>query len=102
MSWKRGKGYEKAYCASLDQIEEMKKEQCTRLGREWSDPKGKAPKRCCPHCSKPVSVKNHHMERHILTEMGEVAYRRHYYWCADCRRGFFPKDEELGFDEENL
>ena len=102
MSWKKGKGYEKAYSASIEELAEMKKAQCVRLGREWSDPECQAPKQPCPHCGKAVSVKTRHKERRVLTGLGEVTYRRHYYWCPVCRKGFFPKDEELGFDEENL
>jgi hypothetical protein len=83
-------------------METMKKRECERLGRAWSDPEGPAPKRVCPRCGKPVSAKARHVGRTVLTGMGEVTYRRHHYWCGDCRQGFFPKDEELGFDEEAL
>jgi len=102
MSWKKGQGYEASYCASLERVEEEKRRQREELSREWSDPPGPASKRCCPQCGKMVSIKARHVERTILTGIGEVTYRRHHYWCPSCRHGFFPKDNELGFDEENL
>ena len=102
MSWKKGHGYESSYSGSLERIEAEKRRQCEELSRQWSDPDGAAPQRACPRCGQAVSVKARHVERMILTGIGTVTYRRDHYWCPSCRHGFFPKDHELGFDEDNL
>lgn len=102
MSWKSGKGYEKDYCSSLSNLETFKKGECEKLGRKWSDDSDAFPKKPCPKCGQSVSFKAKNVPRTVVTEMGEVTYRRHHYWCNDCRCGFYPKDIELGFDDENL
>lgn len=32
----------------------------------------------------------------LLTIVGEVAYKRSYYVCTDCRKGMYPLDQKLG------
>jgi hypothetical protein len=43
----------------------------------------------CPSCGHPMELKGHR-QRWVVTQAGEVALRRPYYYCADCRRGLFP------------
>lgn len=102
MNWKSGKGYEKEYCSSLSNLESFKKKECEKLGKKWSDKPEVHPKQTCPHCGREVSFKAKNVLRTVVTEMGEVTFSRHHYWCNDCRSGFHPKDIELGFDDENL
>lgn len=43
----------------------------------------------CPKCQAEMRYKGQ-KERRVRTRSGEVSLRRAYYYCPDCRRGFFP------------
>ncbi len=74
---------------------------CKRLSHKWSDPKGKAEAVACPQCGKAAWVKKYGVKRTIVSRFGEVPVYRDYYVCR-CGHGFYPRDIEMGFDEENL
>ena len=95
-------GYLKSYQASLDRLQQTKAAECQQLSAEWSETRHFAPHRPCPRCGKPLPVNNFSVPRNIITKIGAVAYRRHYYYCAGCQFGFYPRDEELGLDPEDL
>lgn len=98
------KGYETTYEKALDDVDAFRSAKCEQLAKEWSDPdnRNKAKKKRCPRCGRWTSVHKYHVKRRILTRMGEVEYRRHYYYCHKCSQGFYPKDEELGFEKEEM
>jgi hypothetical protein len=49
----------------------------------------------CPGCGEEMAMKGYR-KRRVVTEAGEVELERAYYYCAKCRRGFFPLDERWG------
>jgi len=98
----KNKGYLSSYHASLDRLQQTQDAECQTLAAEWSEPRDFAPHRPCPRCGKLRPVKNYAVPRTISTKIGTVLFRRHYYYCACCRLGFYPRDEELGLDPEDL
>ena len=50
----------------------------------------------CPKCGKSCRVRGPSRERTIRTSLGEYTFARHYHYCGDCKRGFYPIDNELG------
>ena len=51
--------------------------------------------RPCPHCGQEATYQ-FKREATLLTIVGQVTYRRAYYLCAQCHRGHYPMDEQLG------
>jgi hypothetical protein len=43
----------------------------------------------CDRCGQPTAYKGQKRKR-VMTQVGEVAVERGYYWCEHCRRGVFP------------
>ncbi|MHB1687707.1 MAG: UPF0236 family transposase-like protein [Ignavibacteriaceae bacterium] len=37
-------------------------------------------------------------EKQVMTVLGKVRMKRNYYYDSDCRRGWCPKDRELGIE----
>ena len=54
--------------------------------------------RTCPACGGKARYKGQ-KERPLVTETGEVRVKRGYYYCPDCRKGFFPLDRRWGLNE---
>ena len=95
-------GYWASYQQELNRVAETEEEACFRLGREWSDSEKKTKKIRCPRCRRWVAVNVHLIPRTVTTRMGEVVYRRHYYYCHKCSFGWYPRDKELGFESEDM
>lgn len=95
-------GYWASYEKELDKIEETKQQACLRLGREWSEVDKRTKKKRCPRCKRWVAVNTKSVPRTVTTRMGEVTYRRHYYYCHKCGLGFSPQDQKLGFETEEM
>jgi hypothetical protein len=49
----------------------------------------------CPHCQADARCKGFR-ERVALTLLGDVRFRRHYYYCGHCHGGVSPLDQTLG------
>jgi hypothetical protein len=55
----------------------------------------------CPHCqadARCVSVR----DKWIDSLLGPLCWQRHYYYCRDCRQGYFPRDQQLGLNATHL
>lgn len=55
----------------------------------------------CPHCgsdARCVAVR----DKRIDSLLGSISYRRHYYHCAGCRQGCFPRDRRVGLGVAHL
>lgn len=94
-------GYEDSYDEALSDYENYRKVMCKRLSRKWSDPEGKAKAVGCLQCGKNAWVKKYRVKRTIITKFGEVPVYRNYHACT-CGHDFYPRDIEMGFDEDNL
>ncbi len=57
-----------------------------RLTEEESQ---QAKSRGCPTCGRTMKDKGL-KGRHIITETGDIWVERRYYYCDQCRSGFFP------------
>ena len=97
---KRVKGYMASYEASLSRLEDAKRTECERLSREWSRRERPAAPAPCPACGQAAGVRRYDVERTVTTKTGPVTYARPYHYCEACGQGFFPRDEELGLDED--
>ncbi len=51
----------------------------------------------CPECGQKMRYKGH-KKRNLATETGEVSLKRAYYYCPDCKKGFFPPRPPLEFE----
>jgi len=49
----------------------------------------------CPECGEKVKYKGQ-KGRDLATETGEVRLERAYYYCPNCRKGFFPPGSTVG------
>ena len=94
-------GYEDSYDEAVSDYEDYREGMCNRLSSKWSDSKGKARAVTCPQCGKDAWVKKYGVKRTITTKFGEVPVFRNYHVCR-CGHGFYPRDIEMGFDEDNL
>lgn len=54
----------------------------------------------CPGCSQSVAVRSHNRPREVWCVDGIASLHRDYYYCAQCRRGFYPLDIELGLPQQ--
>jgi hypothetical protein len=55
----------------------------------------------CPHCqadARCIAVRG----KRIDSLLGPLRFRRHYYHCAHCRQGCFPRDRHLGLGPAHL
>ena len=53
----------------------------------------------CPHCGK--SLKRHSVNAKTLhTMQGDITLERPYFYCRNCKVGFYPLDEALELAEE--
>jgi len=52
----------------------------------------------CPHCGKGMQRQGN-LCRHIETLAGEFELSRPYFYCRECRFGYYPLDEALGLSE---
>ena len=61
------------------------------------------PEECdCPRCGKPAKRKDEAPDtRELETKPGAIAFKRQAYYCAPCRRFFFPTDLELDLRAES-
>ena len=48
----------------------------------------------CPRCGRELSARGPH-PRTVETMVGEVSLSRRYFYCEQCREGFYPLDEAL-------
>jgi hypothetical protein len=95
-------GYFDSYESSLSRLSELKEVECQKLVEEWSETKEFSPTRACPCCGKMLPVNKYSVFRTIISKIGEINYRRHYYYCSCCKLGFFPRDEELRLNQEGM
>jgi hypothetical protein len=52
----------------------------------------------CPHCSRLLPARGL-VSRTVETLVGEVALERPYFYCLECKQGFYPLDEALELAE---
>jgi len=52
----------------------------------------------CAECGGEARYKGQ-KARDLITETGEVRLERAYYYCPNCRKGFFPLDRRWGLNE---
>ena len=48
-------------------------------------------------CGALARYRGHHLRR-LTTAVGDIEYRRAYYYCDSCRQGWFPRDRSMGLD----
>ncbi len=48
----------------------------------------------CPDCGELMHSKGQ-KTKIVHSQIGDVTVRRSYYYCKDCKRGFYPLDEQL-------
>ena len=63
------------------------------------DPEDDRPKKC-PRCGRDVPVSARARRRVIRTLAGRARLMRNYHYCRKCKRGFFPRDVELGLPDK--
>ena len=64
----------------------VKKNHAALMEQEYCD---------CPKCKKQLKNRGKH-QREIETHVGRFSLLRPYFYCVDCRLGFYPLDEALG------
>lgn len=55
---------------------------------------------CCPRCGKDVK-KSDDVPKALDSLQGKTTITRPYFYCAECRLGFYPLDEALGLCRES-
>jgi hypothetical protein len=87
---------------SLSEMERGIRQMLVKLGRflmgSWLALQENAypeESRACPHCGEEATYQ-FKREATLLTIVGQVNYRRAYYLCAQCHKGHYPLDEQLG------
>src|SRR5436305_3942494 len=55
----------------------------------------------CPHCQQDARCKGFR-QRTLLTLLGAIHFRRHYYHCPQCHQGRSPLDQTLGLSAADL
>ena len=60
--------------------------------QENAYPEGTRP---CPHCGQEATYQ-FRRDATLLSIVGQVTYRRAYYLCAQCHKGHYPLDDQLG------
>ena len=56
----------------------------------------------CPCCRKRLKVHTRNVPREILSLIGPIGLRRHYFYCKDCKHGFYPFDEAVGLADGKM
>jgi hypothetical protein len=91
---------------NLTQIEgvvlRLREELSTEMAREVieaQEAKQLAMGPACPTCGREMRYKG---QKAVTPQswVGEVAFERGYYYCAKCKVGFFPLDEQLGLKDK--
>ena len=80
---------------SLDDIEALASEAGHRFGErltaslagEYGQPSPEKLK--CPGCGQVLLYKGQ-KDKRLVTTSGEITIRRAYYYCKNCRQGYFP------------
>ena len=89
----------------MSQFELEAEEQKRVLGQRLMDEKIAALKpedgrpKSCPRCGKSAKRRATAVERTFRSMSGEHAFRRDYYYCERCSKGFYPRDAFLGLPE---
>lgn len=80
---------------SLTEIEELALAARAKIGQEITQHLVEeqaavaAPGARCPECGGEMHFKGR-KKRRVVSRSGEVTWERGHYYCARCRRGFFP------------
>jgi len=81
---------------TLSQIEELALAARSRIAQELTSglleqqTRSTAPELpTCPICGQRMQPKGK-KQRYLRTRSGDVLLHRPYFYCADCRRGYFP------------
>ncbi len=90
----------------LSQMELEVEEQKRALGQKAMDEKlaslkpedGRA--KSCPRCGKSAKRRGTSVERTFRSLSGEHTFKRDYYYCDVCLKGFYPRDAFLGLPEQ--
>jgi hypothetical protein len=89
----------------LTEIEVAAEEAKQQFGKDFVDralkqlsPENNRPK-ACPRCGKSAPVRARDVERSFQSLSGSHTIRRNYHYCEDCKKGFFPRDIQLGLPE---
>ena len=89
----------------MSQFELEAEEQKRALGQRVMDekiaalePEDGRPK-SCPRCGKSSKRRATAVERTFRSMSGEHTFRRDYYYCEGCSKGFYPRDAFLGLPE---
>lgn len=69
--------------------ETIKQELTAGLVDQVSEEPTAVPGASCPSCGQEMHYKGHKAKR-LVTETGEVAVKRAYYYCEPCQSGLFP------------
>lgn len=88
---------------TLEQMEEalawVKRELGERLQRAWIDQQEpETQNRAACGCCEGFGCFCGSRPRMLVTRHGDLSFRRRYYHCANCHRGFAPLDSQLGLD----
>lgn len=75
-------------------VKALEPEMTTTLLDSFGPPELKATTTTCGVCGKTLHMKRM-AERTVETMSGPVTYRRPYFYCSKCRRGFCPADAAL-------
>lgn len=89
----------------LSQMELEVEEQKRALGQRAMDeklaslkPEDGRPK-SCPRCGKSSRRRAAAVERTFRSLSGEHTFKRDYYYCEQCSKGFYPRDAFIGLPE---
>lgn len=75
------------------------KEAVLRARIDALPPEDAQPKKC-PRCGRDVPVRTRMKRRTLRTLSGKLTLVRNYHYCGKCRRGFYPRDIELGLPQK--
>lgn len=90
----------------LSQMELEVEEQKRELGQRVMDEKLAALKpengrpKSCPRCGRSSKRRAVAVERTFRSLSGTHTFKRDYYYCERCEKGFYPRDEFIGLPEE--
>jgi hypothetical protein len=87
---------------TIEQMEEAFEDLKAAIGQQALDKRlGDLPAeddkpKPCPRCQRPVPVHNKDVARTFESMAGSHKLERNYHYCRQCKRGFYPRDAELG------
>ena len=55
----------------------------------------------CPWCGKKVRVRTKAVPRTFKSLSGTHTFARNYHYCEKCKKGFYPRDIELGLPDDS-